>query len=310
LKQKNRKELIAVLASILLTFIITIIVSIIVMMKKHDKYGVTDAILPWEAYRLRDNKEYFIVGKYSIYDEPIYGMYYYRDGIEKTTILIEGNSPFYELTKEICYSGNEFLIKGYLDKEWGEVIEREILVVEEWDIIAPVKRSYSEYSSAQRLFYPLLYLDTFDVENGHYYNVDCLFQGLTIRKFLYIVSKSEKDCYVVTSDYDEKDDLNWYIYTEGTSKKIIGLYQLLEGELVNVCLTGNTPEPYFGKSILQKRKNQFLLCGTYEQEEGIFNVDQWYIFGGIDRSIDDGHYHSDYYFDQYDVAEKAIILPQ
>ena len=153
------------------------------LVKKADIFQLKEVVLPAiskdMARGMVKEKECYIVRiADSDEDEFEFSRWYYRDGTEKKSIFLMGKRPDNELSQ--IFMGrerNSFLVKGYVHEELTDHLKefkKLAFIVEEWYLIAPIKRDYGpeDYRQEQRLFYPRSYLDTYDVEQGDYYPTD------------------------------------------------------------------------------------------------------------------------------------------
>lgn len=260
---------------------------------KHLKYGIKDAISIVKAYLMKDNVEYFIVGVYKNYGN---GGYYYIDGKEKIPIDLTGSSPECELSWYISGgdAGNLFLIKGNRNEDMSDFIGKETIFVESWDIIAPIKRAYEIEDPNKRIFAPRQYLDQYDVDSGGYYEVYKGIRSLSYNERIYIESRSEHPCYIVTSEYIE-ENLQWNI--------------LKDEMLLPVMLDGVNPEINFNEVILSRKNNRFLVSGFLDEISMELYIEEWSILYPITRTGRKSHvfYESRYYFEQYDIEVGTFI---
>lgn len=252
---------------------------------------VKKAIPLVKALFLQDNEEYFIVGRYDGYGDC------YWNGFERLPIEIIKNNPSYELAKPIDEEGNGnlFLIKGYFDSELTELAEEKVLVAEEWEIIVPIHRCYRDENENARFFAPRNYLDVWDVESGGYSLVLRETRTLSYVEMEYIQKNDDRDTLLVTSEYVD-GKVQWYI---GRANE----------QGAQITLTGNSFEEYFGEDIFKNRENVFLICGAYDVEHGVFDVEEWHIVGVICNKEYTREYGTWYYFTQDDI-ETGIYRPE
>ena len=141
------------------------------LVKKADIFQPKEVVLPAismdMARGMVKEKECYIVRiADSDEDEFEFSRWYYWDGKEKKSIFLMGNRPDNELSQ--IFMGrerNSFLVKGYVHEELTDHLKefkKLAFIVEEWYLIAPIKRDYGpeDYRQEQRLFYPRNYLDT------------------------------------------------------------------------------------------------------------------------------------------------------
>ena len=287
-----------IMLRIIIVFITCLLIGLVCLSwYMHRKYSVKDAVFSWKAYIMQDNIDYFIIRAYRDYGN---GGYYYLNGMDKNPVELTGASPYFELSGCIITedSRNKFLVKGHIDIELSELAGSEVLVVESWDIIAPIHRAYAFEDPMIRLFSPKLYLDLYDIDSGAYFDVDRSCRAIALYEKEWIKQNSESPCYTVTSDYVE-DELQWYIVDDGF--------------YIPISVEGNCPEPHFNKVILAKKYNKFLICGDYDPKSNVLYANEWYILSEIVRSGSRGErpsyfYESRYYFDKFDI-QNGIYIP-
>ncbi|MDL2302753.1 hypothetical protein LJC58_10460 [Lachnospiraceae bacterium OttesenSCG-928-D06] len=245
---------------------------------------------------MQDNIDYFIVGTYHDYGD---GGSYYLNGKNKNPVILTGVSPYFELSGCITNgeAGNKFLVKGHIDTELSELVGREVLVVESWDIIAPIHRSYALEDPMIRRYSPKRYIDLYDIDSGSYFDVDKSCRAIMFYEKKWIIQNSEYSCYTVTSDY-VRDELQWYIIDDGF--------------YIPISVEGNCPEPHFNEVILANKYNEFLICGDYDPKSNVLYAIEWYVLFDIVRSGSREErpsyfYESRYYFDKFDIQNGNYI---
>ena len=274
-----------------LVFLIIILLMLCSSWYIKEKYCVKPAIFLWQAIMQSDNRQYFIVGMYDDYGN---GGYYCMNNNEKIPVSLIGRTPLSELSWHIagCEAGNQFLVKGSISSELSDLTEKEVILVEKWDVIAPICRSYEMENPYRRLFSPIFYLDKYDVETGAYYNVVTDIQAIHYEEEVWTRYKSELQCYIITSDIID-DKVHWYIKEEDMLKKI--------------NIVGNTPEVHFNEVILSNLANSFLVKGTLDDTGETLAIEQWYIRYPIKRNGYISIYESQDYFEQRDIEEGVYI---
>lgn len=196
----------------------------------------------------RDNTNYFIINGYS----KLWEGWYYLDGWEKKPVYLLGRTP----QSELCYdlsdnsAGNHFLIKGTLLTEYSEFTYMDVLMVESWEIIAPIHWLYRKKALDSRLVKPMLYLDRYAVETGAYFKIITDIRALDFLEQELIWKNSEIPCYYITSDVIN-GEAEWYLikgdgvldYSRSNSSNSCR-------ELIPISLEGVPLESHFNEEIL------------------------------------------------------------
>lgn len=264
---------------------------------------VKPAIPIWQALLKRDNVHYFIIES-----EYYFGIdwCYVKDG-EKQPVILLGRTPESELAW--CLSsaqyGNKFLIKGTIQTEYQELTEKEVILVEDWEIIAPIHRTYgmSEEDTDTRLIKPRLYLDRYDVLIGNYYKIVTDIRAIVPLEQSLIWKNSEFSCYYISSDI-VNGKVQWYIV--GDEWKNNGIHHYHDEEKIPINLEGVPLEAHFNELILRHFRNDFLIEGEFDRENAVLEVKEWYILWPISRAY--GFPESSYYFTEEDVI-KGLYVP-
>ncbi len=269
---------------------------------------VKPAILPWRAKQLCDNSEYFIVGTFVDYGN---GGFYYIKEAEKVPIYLTGRSPAYELAPPISgeNANNKYLIRGYIDWELSKIAEKEVLVVEEWEILAPIHRSYDTEDPNKRMFFSLFYLDKYDKDTGAYYEIVDSIRALEWYEVSKLLEENSGHSYIVTSEYIE-DILQWYIIQKKEFEGK-GVKNEIKDALIPIEVKGCDISDHFGDKILANKQNEFLIIGDYFQSENAIYVKEWHIIAPIRWKSNYSHqfnYRSRCYFEQKDV-DLGIYIP-
>ena len=266
---------------------------------------VKPAIQMGYALLKRDNTNYFIIKRYR---ESWEGWYYIDgfDGMEKTPVRLLGRTPQSELSTDLSgnRAGNSFLVKGTLLTEYSEFTGMDVLMVESWEIIAPIRRIYGRKALDSRLVKPMLYLDRYDVEIGAYFKIITDMRALDSLEQKLIWKNSEIPCYYITSDVIN-GEAEWYLIKgDGVLDYII--LDISSRELIPISLEGVPLESHFNEEILLYFNNVFLVKGEFDSENGILEVMEWYIVSPIKREYD--IYNSPDYFTEEDLR-KGVYIP-
>lgn len=274
-----------------MAILLVVIVFSVFVYRKCNQECYKRAVFPLEILFLRDKEEYFVIGKYQDWGD---GGYYYVSNGKRIPVYVIGNSPCYELAPPLSSeeANNKFLIKGYIDEALSETAGKAVLYAEQWEIIAPIHRSYDLEDPNQKLIRPLWYLDKYDVETGLVQQVVKDVRALQRFEVNHIRENCDVDSCIVTSEYCD-ENIQWYIVGE-------------EDELTPVTLKGIDFEKIFGRKILSDCENYFLLCGQYDKSKNCFFIEEWDIIAPIcwkENFTDGFNYYSEYYFTEEDVAQ-------
>ena len=251
-----------------------------------------------ECYIVRvENTEYFDIDGW-----------YYLDGAEKKPVILIGRRPVDELSYIFREANrNSFLVKGYMHDELTKYHNKSVFCVEEWYLIAPIKRDYGQADyreEEQRFFYPKNYLDAFDVEQGDYAPVNT-YDLTWDRSDIYYLKQegyykirsrwngSELEWFLV---YDEmysdgkRTELEWFLvydemYSDGNGSGEIRYFEDGHAEK-RISIEGNSPEYLLGATILnngyddQYCRDYFMVKGNLENgEDGVERLEiyKWWI---------------------------------
>ena len=285
------------------------------LVKKADIFQPKEVVLPAismdMARGMVKEKECYIVRiADSDEDEFEFSRWYYWDGKEKKSIFLMGNRPDNELSQ--IFMGrerNSFLVKGYVHEELTDHLKefkKLAFIVEEWYLIAPIKRDYGpeDYRQEQRLFYPRSYLDTYDVEQGDYYPTDAY--DLTWERTLdYYL---EQDGFYKIHPRWNGSELEWFlVYDEADSvKDNSGKIRYFEDGYAEekIYIEGNSPEYLLDVDVLaaeyddQKCTNFFMVKGDLrDSEDGIGRLEiyKWWIDTPFYIKNDSGYWISERY---------------
>lgn len=258
LNHRNRKKI------VIIFIILAIAMSVICEESRYFKYGVKKAVFkPW-AYHVQDGDHIFVVGYLGKYDKGGTELYFYLDeNGDKVQVKITGNSPFYAMDARI-YKKNIYLVYGSINNEMSDYLGIDVIDAEEWDIIAPIKRT----GGSKRFFSPKWYLDMTDVESGGYQNIDINTKGIYYWEEACIRHLWSGGFIIVTSEYIN-ESIQWYM--------------IKNGQNIPVTLKGNTPDQYYeDNAILEAEKDtfadkqtRFILKGELSENEMIFVVEEW-----------------------------------
>lgn len=260
------------------------------------------AISIWQAFIKRDNANYFIIVRETYRGE--WGGWCYLDGREKMPVYLLGRTPQSELSSDLSSLkvGNRFLVKGTLLTEYNEFTEKDVIMVENWEIIAPINRTYGTEAPDPRMNKSLLYLDRHDVEIGAYRKIITDIRAIKTLEEKLIWKNSEIPCHYITSDV-VNGKVQWYLEEEVWVHKRPYKYK---PEMIPISLEGVPLESHFNENILGYFNNEFLVKGKFDKEKGILEVIEWDILVPIKRAND--FYHSPVYFTEDDVL-KGIYIP-
>ncbi len=285
------------------------------LVKKADIFQPKEVVLPAismdMARGMVKEKECYIVRiADSDEDEFEFSRWYYRDGKEKKSIFLMGNRPDNELSQ--IFMGrerNSFLVKGYVHEELTDHLKefkKLAFIVEEWYLIAPIKRDYGpeDYRQEQRLFYPRSYLDTYDVEQGDYYPTDAY--DLTWERTLDYYLK--QDGFYKIHPRWNGSELEWFlVYDEADSvKDNSGKIRYFEDGYAEekIYIEGNSPEYLLDVDVLaaeydeQECTNFFMVKGDLrDSEDGIGRLEiyKWWIDTPFYIKNDSGYWISERY---------------
>ena len=267
------------------------------LVKKADIFQLKEVVLPAiskdMAKGMVKEKECYIVRiTDSDEDEFDFSRWYYRDGTEKKSIFLMGKRPDNELSQ--IFMGrerNSFLVKGYVHDELTDYLKeykKLVFIVEEWYLIAPIKRDYGpeDYRQEQRLFYPRSYLDTYDVEQGDYYPTNA-YDLTWERTWDYYL---EKDGFYKIRSRWNGSELEWFlIYDEMDSvKDDSGKIRYFEDGHAEekIYIEGNSPEYLLDEDVLTNEYDDqdcidfFMVKGDLkDSEDGIRRLElyKWWI---------------------------------
>ena len=273
------------------------------LVKKADIFQPKEVVLPAiskdMARGMVKEKECYIVRiADSDEDEFEFSRWYYWDGKEKKSIFLMGNRPDNELSQ--IFMGrerNSFLVKGYVHEELTDHLKefkKLAFIVEEWYLIAPIKRDYGpeDYRQEQRLFYPRSYLDTYDVEQGDYYPTNTYDLTWERTRDYYL----EQDGFYKIRSRWNGSELEWFlVYDEVESvKDNSGKIRYFEKGYADadgyaeekIYIEGNSPEYLLDVDVLaneydkQECTNFFMVKGDLrDNEDGIRRLEiyKWWI---------------------------------
>jgi hypothetical protein len=285
------------------------------LVKKADIFQPKEVVLPAiskdMARGMVKEKECYIVRiADSDEDEFEFSRWYYWDGKEKKSIFLMGNRPDNELSQ--IFMGrerNSFLVKGYVHEELTDHLKefkKLAFIVEEWYLIAPIKRDYGpeDYRQEQRLFYPRNYLDTYDVEQGDYYPTDAY--DLTWERTLDYYLKQD-GFYKIHPRWNGSEREWFLVYDEADSvKDNSGKIRYFEDGYAEekIYIEGNSPEYLLNVDVLaaeyddQKCTNFFMVKGDLrDSEDGIGRLEiyKWWIDTPFYIKNDSGYWISERY---------------
>ena len=233
-----------------------------------------------ECYIVRvENTEYFDIDGW-----------YYLDGAEKKPVILIGRHPINELSYIFREANrNSFLVKGYMNEELTQYHNKSVFCVEEWYLIAPIKRDYGQADyreEEQRFFYPKNYLDAFDVEQGDYYPTHT-YDLIWDRSESYYLK--QEGYYKIRSRWNGSE-LEWFlVYDKIYSGENGGgeMRHFEDGHVEKkIYIEGNSPEYLLGATILnkgyndQKCRDYFIVKGKMENnEDGVEQLEiyKWWI---------------------------------
>ena len=285
------------------------------LVKKADIFQPKEVVLPAismdMARGMVKEKECYIVRiPDSDEDEFDFSRWYYRDGTEKKSIFLMGNRPDNELSQ--IFMGrerNSFLVKGYVHEELTDHLKefkKLAFIVEEWYLIAPIKRDYGpeDYRQEQRLFYPRSYLDTYDVEQGDYYPTNTYDLTWERTRDYYL----EQDGFYKIRSRWNGSELEWFlVYDEADSvKDNSGKIRYFEDGYAEekIYIEGNSPEYLLDVDVLaaeydeQECTNFFMVKGDLrDSEDGIGRLEiyKWWIDTPFYIKNDSGYWISERY---------------
>ncbi len=249
--------------------------------KKADIFQPKEVVLPAiskdMARGMVKEKECYIV-RITDSDEKKFDFskWYYMDGTEKKSIYLIGHRPDDELSYIFMKpERNSFLVKGYVHEEITSYRRKTTFYVEEWYLIAPIKRNYGQedYRQEQRLFYPGNYLDTYDVEQGDYYptNTYDLTCDWTCGYYL-----KQEGFYKIRSRWNGSE-LEWFLVYDDveSAKDSSGRMRYFEdGHMEKkIYIEGNSPEYLLGEDVLNNEYddqvcvNFFMVRGNLKDNE-------------------------------------------
>ena len=214
--------------------------------------------------------------------------WYYMEGKEKKPIRLIGNGPRDELSYIFMEPNrNRFLVKGNVNEQLTEHYNELIFFVEEWHLIAPIKRDYGWWrEEEQRFFYPRNYLDVYDVEQGDYNPVNT-YDLVWNRPWEYYLE--QEGYYKIRSRWNGSE-LEWFlIYDEKDFEKYKSdeVRRLEEGYVEKrILIEGNSPEYLLGAAMLNNGYDDdkcidfFIAKGDLkDSEDGIERLEiyKWWI---------------------------------
>ena len=194
---------------------------------------------------VKENECYIVRITDSYEEEFKFSRWYYMDGTEKKSIFLIGHGPDEELSYIFMKpERNSFLVKGYVHEEMTSYRKQMVFYVEDWYLIAPIKRYYGQedYRQEQRFFYPRNYLDTYDVEQGDYYPTETydLTCDWTCGYYL-----KQEEFYKIRSRWNGSE-LEWFLVYDDmeSAKDNSGRMRYFEDGHIEkkIYIEGNSPE--------------------------------------------------------------------
>ena len=238
---------------------------------------------------VKENECYIVRITDSYEEEFKFSRWYYMDGTEKKSIFLIGHGPDEELSYIFMEpERNSFLVKGYVHEEMTSYRKQMVFCVEDWYLIAPIKRYYGQedYRQEQRFFYPRNYLDTYDVEQGDYYptNTYDLTCDWTCGYYL-----KQDGFYKIRSRWNGSE-LEWFlVYNDKESAKdSTGRMRYFEDGHIEkkIYIEGNSPEYLLGADVLNNEyddlncRDFFMVKGDLKENgDGIERLEiyKWWI---------------------------------
>ena len=204
---------------------------------------------------VKENECYIVRITDSYEEEFKFSRWYYMDGTEKKSIFLIGHGPDEELSYIFMEpERNSFLVKGYVHEEMTSYRKQMVFCVEDWYLIAPIKRYYGQedYRQEQRFFYPRNYLDTYDVEQGDYYPTETydLTCDWTCGYYL-----KQEGFYKIRSRWNGSE-LEWFLVYDDmeSAKDNSGRMRYFEDGHIEkkIYIEGNSPEYLLGADVLNR----------------------------------------------------------
>ena len=204
---------------------------------------------------VKENECYIVRITDSYEEEFKFSRWYYMDGTEKKSIFLIGHGPDEELSYIFMEpERNSFLVKGYVHEEMTSYRKQMVFYVEDWYLIAPIKRYYGQedYRQEQRFFYPRNYLDTYDVEQGDYYPTETydLTCDWTCGYYL-----KQEGFYKIRSRWNGSE-LEWFLVYDDmeSAKDNSGRMRYFEDGHIEkkIYIEGNSPEYLLGADVLNR----------------------------------------------------------
>ena len=204
---------------------------------------------------VKENECYIVRITDSYEEEFKFSKWYYMDGTEKKSIFLIGHGPDEELSYIFMKpERNSFLVKGYVHEEMTSYRKQMVFYVEDWYLIAPIKRYYGQedYRQEQRFFYPRNYLDTYDVEQGDYYPTETydLTCDWTCGYYL-----KQEEFYKIRSRWNGSE-LEWFLVYDDmeSAKDNSGRMRYFEDGHIEkkIYIEGNSPEYLLGADVLNR----------------------------------------------------------
>ncbi len=204
---------------------------------------------------VKENECYIVRITDSYEEEFKFSKWYYMDGTEKKSIFLIGHGPDEELSYIFMKpERNSFLVKGYVHEEMTSYRKQMVFYVEDWYLIAPIKRYYGQedYRQEQRFFYPRNYLDTYDVEQGDYYPTETydLTCDWTCGYYL-----KQEGFYKIRSRWNGSE-LEWFLVYDDmeSAKDNSGRMRYFEDGHIEkkIYIEGNSPEYLLGADVLNR----------------------------------------------------------
>ena len=238
---------------------------------------------------VKENECYIVRITDSYEEEFKFSRWYYMDGTEKKSIFLIGHGPDEELSYIFMEpERNSFLVKGYVHEEMTSYRKQMVFCVEDWYLIAPIKRYYGQedYRLEQRFFYPRNYLDTYDVEQGDYYptNTYDLTCDWTCGYYL-----KQDGFYKIRSRWNGSE-LEWFlVYDDMESVKDSSsrMRYFEDGHIEKkIYIEGNSPEYLLGADVLNNEyddlncRDFFMVKGDLKENgDGIERLEiyKWWI---------------------------------
>ena len=241
-------------------FFIIGIVIVLTVVKKTNIFQSKEVVLPAISKDIANGmvkeNECYIVRITDSYEEEFnFSRWYYMDGTEKKSIFLIGHGPDEELSYIFMEpERNSFLVKGFVHEEMTSYRKQMVFYVEDWYLIAPIKRYYGQedYRQEQRFFYPRNYLDTYDVEQGDYYPTETydLTCDWTCGYYL-----KQEEFYKIRSRWNGSE-LEWFLVYDDmeSAKDNSGRMRYFEDGHIEkkIYIEGNSPEYLLGADVLNR----------------------------------------------------------